>query len=419
MNRNNSLVFYEVEGDNWHLRRESDGGVLIINGSKVIELNKAGYRYVALFLKSGANDSKTVWSMLRYGVNPIKAKKDWLKLKRSLVTAAKGCCAGSGINIQVGERCFQAPLRVDLALTYICNNDCFHCYAGGSHKTEELTTLEWQNALDKLWQFGVPQVAFTGGESLLRADLLELIQYAKGLGMITGLITNGRLLTSEKVTKLVESGLDYVQITIESHLKEVHDRIVGIEGAFEQTLAGLKNALASSLRVTTNTTMTSLNEKEITDTLDFLLQLGVSRIGLNGLIRSQRGKNKEGLPASRLKLILNHAKKSCAISRAELIWFTPTCYLAFDPLQEGFGTKRCAAAQTVLAIEPDGRIIPCQSYFDGLGNIKTDSLKDAWNHPLAMYLRERKWLDKTCQGCTHLMACGGSCPLEYEERAVL
>ena len=49
MNRNNSLVFYEVEGDNWHLRRESDGGVLIINGSKVIELNKAGYRYVALF----------------------------------------------------------------------------------------------------------------------------------------------------------------------------------------------------------------------------------------------------------------------------------------------------------------------------------------------------------------------------------
>ena len=66
MNRNNGLIFCEVEGDNWHLRRESDGGVLIINGSKVIELNQAGYRYVALFLKKGANDNKTIWSMLRY-----------------------------------------------------------------------------------------------------------------------------------------------------------------------------------------------------------------------------------------------------------------------------------------------------------------------------------------------------------------
>lgn len=419
MRKKEILRYKNVDGINWHLRRENDGGVLIVNGGKIIELNKSAFNYVRAFMKKNCSDKKTIWYMFfRHGVFPTKAKKDWLELKESLLTASKGCCEGAGIKLQVEKKEYEAPIRVDLALTYRCNNDCFHCYAGGNHKTDELSTEQWKKAIDKLWQFGVPQVVFTGGESLIRDDLEDLIHYANSKGMITGLITNGRLLKEERVKRLESNGLDFVQITIESHIEDVHDNMVMNKGAFKETLMGIKVALNSQLRVTTNTTMTLLNAKTIIDTVEFLLGLGVKNIGLNGLIRSKRGKDKEGLNANQLREVLQEVQILTEKNSAELIWFTPTCYLAFNPLKERLGTKRCSAASTVLAIEPTGRIIPCQSYFEGLGNVDIDTLEDAWNHPLAVSLRERKWLDEICNSCVHVLACGGSCPLEYEERSV-
>ncbi len=411
--KNKKLLFQEVTGANWHLRRESSGGVLIVNGSKIIELNDSAYRYVKVYMQIRCKDKRMPWAMFfRHGVWPSRAKKDWHSLKDSLVTTSHGCCTGTGIHVEVAKKEYAAPIRVDLALTYRCNNDCYHCYAGGNHETEELNTNQWKDAINKLWQFGVPQVAFTGGESLLRDDLEELVSYAKKLGMITGLITNGRLLTKTRVNKLEAAGLDFVQITVESHEEKIHDQMVMCEGAYKETISGVKAALNSLLRVTTNTTMTTLNSVTILDTVDFLLDLGVKHIGLNGLIRSNRGKDKEGLTGKELQYVLQTAKERCNAVGAELIWFTPTCYLAFNPLKERLGIKRCSAASTVLAIEPFGRILPCQSYYEGLGNIKTDSLEDAWEHPLAVSIRDRKWLEEPCFNCVHNLACGGACPLE-------
>lgn len=238
-----------------------------------------------------------------------------------------------------------------------------------------------------------------------------MVAHAKKLGMIVGLITNGRLLTKDKVTELENAGLDFVQITIESHEEAVHNRMVGRD-AFSETISGIKNSLDSSLKVTTNTTMTVLNANTVLDTVKILLEMGVTHIGLNGLIRAQRGIGKEGLSPMELESILDRAKTLCAEFGAELIWFTPTCYKDFNPLKESLGTKRCSAASTVLAIEPDGRVIPCQSYFQGIGSILSDPLHKIWQHPLAQSLRRREWLDDDCKNCSHLPACGGSCPLE-------
>jgi radical SAM protein with 4Fe4S-binding SPASM domain len=406
------MLFAKVDGNHWHLRRENGGGALIINGSKVIKLNRTAFDYVWSYLRWKNRDNlAALFVAAKYRLRFNKAKSDWQDLKRSLFLGAENCCEASGLRAESEEKEPVAPIRVDLALTYLCNNDCFHCYAGGSRKTQELTTSQWKTALNKLWDFGVPQVAFTGGESLLRQDLPVLVAHAKKLGMIVGLITNGRLLTKDKVTELENAGLDFVQITIESHEEAVHNRMVGRD-AFSETISGIKNSLDSSLKVTTNTTMTVLNANTVLDTVKILLEMGVTHIGLNGLIRAQRGIGKEGLSPMELESILDRAKTLCAEFGAELIWFTPTCYKDFNPLKESLGTKRCSAASTVLAIEPDGRVIPCQSYFQGIGSILSDPLHKIWQHPLAQSLRRREWLDDDCKNCSHLPACGGSCPLE-------
>ena len=78
-------------------------------------------------------------------------------------------------------------------------------------------------SLDHLWAIGIPHIVFTGGEPTLREDLPELIKHAEENGQITGINTNGRRLQDQGyLQKLIDAGLDHVQITFESHLADVH-----------------------------------------------------------------------------------------------------------------------------------------------------------------------------------------------------
>ena len=149
-----------------------------------------------------------------------------------------------------------APYRMDLALTYRCNNNCSHCYNARPRSFSEISTDEWKKILDGLWDIGIPHIIFTGGEPTLRDDLPELIAYAEQKGQITGLNTNGRRLSDPAyVQSLVDAGLDHVQITLESHDPAIHDEMVSLQGAWLETVAGIKNVLKTRLYLMTNTTI--------------------------------------------------------------------------------------------------------------------------------------------------------------------
>jgi radical SAM protein with 4Fe4S-binding SPASM domain len=310
-----------------------------------------------------------------------------------------------------------APYRMDLALTYRCNNACAHCYNARSRSYPELTTKEWFSILDKLWELGIPHVVFTGGEPTLRDDLPELIRHAESNGQITGLNTNARRLKDKTyVDTLVAAGLDHVQITLESHLEKIHDEMVCSSEAWVDTVAGLQNALASKLYVMTNTTMLKLNSPTIPETLEFLGKLGLKTVGLNALIYSGRGKTVgTGLSESELQPLLEKAKKITAKYQQRLIWYTPTQYCNFDPVQMDLGVKGCTAALYNMCIEPDGSVIPCQSYYEKLGSLMKDPWKSIWEHPLSIRLRERKNLPEKCHACSFVQECGGGCPLTFSE----
>jgi len=70
-----------------------------------------------------------------------------------------------------------------------------------------------------------------------------------------------------------------------------------------------------------------------------------------------------------------------------------------------------------LCIEPDGEVIPCQSYYQSLGNILAQPWESIWNHPLALWLRERRYVPEACHDCPVLAECGGGCPLSLPHLA--
>ena len=131
-----------------------------------------------------------------------------------------------------------APYRMDLALTYRCNIDCSHCYNQRKESPGTGNRRLEDDHPNKIWDIGIPHVAFTGGEPTLREDLVELVTYAEDIGLITGLLTNGvRLADEAYVGRLKDAGLDYVQVTIESPEEAIHNRMVKSD-SFRQDRSG-------------------------------------------------------------------------------------------------------------------------------------------------------------------------------------
>jgi radical SAM protein with 4Fe4S-binding SPASM domain len=409
-----------------HLRLDSDGhGTLMVNASRIYHFNPTAALMSYNYLEGcSAQDAvKSLQRQYRVPINQARQDYDTFILDLEKILHPDGSCPVCELDLETVAPFSNhpsAPYRMDLGITYRCNNECDHCYNGRSRQFPELSTRDWINILDRLWQIGVPHIIFTGGEPTLRNDLDELIRHAENNGQITGLNTNGRKLKDPSyVQQLVNAGLDHVQITLESHNPDIHDRMVARQGAWKETTAGIRNVLSSGLYVMTNTTMLQDNSPFMDQTLDFLAELGVPTIGLNALIYSGRGLDVgTGLTDSELPRLLDLAQQKTEQHNQRLIWYTPTDYCQFNPLDFGLGVKGCTAALYNMCIEPDGSVIPCQSYYQALGNILDDEWVSLWNHPLAIQLRERQNLPIRCESCDLLVECGGGCPLARQAHKV-
>jgi radical SAM protein with 4Fe4S-binding SPASM domain len=417
------LFHYERQGlgerSRVHLRIDPDGsGLLLVNASRVMHLNPTAAMMARLALEETPQVNAVSQITRRYQVSAGQALEDYTQFIAQLdqLVRPDGACPIHDLDVEVNPPFSarpSAPYRMDLAITYRCNNDCAHCYNARPRDYPEMPAEEWFKILDRLWALGIPHVVFTGGEPTLRQDLPELIAHAEQNGQITGLNTNGRRLSDPNyVRMLVDAGLDHAQITLESHDPAIHDAMVRAHGAWKQTVAGLRNALDSPLFVMTNTTMLQDNSPYMSATLDFLAELGVPTLGLNALIYSGRGRSVgSGLAESELAPLLDLARDHTQAHGQRLIWYTPTQYCNFDPMQLELGVKGCTAALYNMCIEPDGGVIPCQSYYHVLGNLLSDPWESIWEHDLSVSLRERAYVSSKCQDCVLLPECGGGCPL--------
>jgi radical SAM protein with 4Fe4S-binding SPASM domain len=419
-----------ADGMRLHLRK-GNPGMLWINGKDMLLLNDTAARFIEAYIEvmKRHRDKVDAGEFKKEIARQVKKSyprvpedilaRDFDNIYGTLVDISKGNCPASESNLESQEtdpKQWTAPPRADLALTYRCNNNCYFCYTGGPRQVNELNTKQWKKVIDKLWDSGVPQIVFTGGEPTLRDDLVELVESSQEF--VTGLVTNGRKLAS-LAEGLYKASLDYVQISWESHLPEVHDRMVGVQGAWQETKNGIEAAIKSGLSVITNTTLTKDNLALFPDQVKAGAELGLKMMACNTLICSGRGtcsKQENGPTYAELKQILPEAIGVAEKAGVKLDWYTPTCYKQFNPVELGLGAKACSAAQYNLTVEPDGSVIPCQSWFkDKLGNMLKDKWVNIWNHPVAVGFRNKEYLKgrKECEGCEYLYQCCGGCPLEY------
>jgi radical SAM protein with 4Fe4S-binding SPASM domain len=415
---------YNKDGKIVQLKVEDSGsGMLLVDGTRIECLNSTACEFMKMNL-DGLEDTEAIKRITKsFKIKREDAERDYKNFIKEMQKFIDGEDDVEMKSIKYKEDfsdlqsyTFNSPLRFDFALTYRCNNKCAHCYIPHDRFSNDgkkpLTLEEWKRAIDATYDIGVTHICFTGGEPTLFEYLPELISYARGKNLLTGLITNGRALSKKSyVSKLVESGLDHVQITLESHIPEVHDKMVCVDGAWKETVEGIRNCVGN-LHTITNTTLTKLNAPTFEDTLVFLKSLGIRTFASNSLIHSGKGiDNDLGINESELEPILKRILKKSNELSLNFLWYTPTRYCVLDPVNLGLGVKQCSAANVNMCIEPDGGVLPCQSFYQPLGNILTDDFAKIWNHDRCKWIREREYALEKCKTCEKFELCGCGCPL--------
>jgi len=152
-----------------------------------------------------------------------------------------------------------------------CNLTCQHCYSISCDKDfpGELTTAEACRVMDDLKAFGVPVLILSGGEPLLRPDILELARRAKSMGFYVGLSSNGTLIGSHNVDAIAGAGFDYVGISLDG-MESTHDRFRRKQGAFRAAMNGIRLCRGAGIKVGLRFTLTEGNAAELPSILRLL-----------------------------------------------------------------------------------------------------------------------------------------------------
>ena len=168
---------------------------------------------------------------------------------------------------------FGIPVRsLRISVTQKCNYNCIYCHMEGINYNvpNEMTAKEIERVSRILVKFDIKKVKITGGEPLIRKDIIEIIEAFKKTGMNEiSMSTNGSLL-KELAKPLRKAGLNRVNISLPSLKKEVYEYITG-GGKIENALEGIDAAIEAKLTpIKINTViLKGINENEFYDFINF------------------------------------------------------------------------------------------------------------------------------------------------------
>ncbi len=326
-----------------------------------------------------------------------------------------------------------APFLVIWDFTHMCNLQCKHCYQDAQRALpDELDTHEAKQLICDLADAGVVVIAFSGGEPLMRKDFFEIAACARDRGMYVALASNGTMITPEVAGRLKETGVAYVEISLDGKDAAHHDAMRGIDGAFERSVAGIKNCVREDLYTCSATTVTQDNYDQIPEIHRLAQDLGVPRVICFNFIPTGGVEmaDKDITPCQREDLLKFLLAKNVPGQTPEVLSTAPQFARVALQIDEDSGVPvrhfhlgaklkgrtrmladfigGCGAGRLYCCIEPQGDVQPCVFMPIKVGNIREQPFLDIWHTaPALKKLRDRDCLTGACHSCENKYICGG------------
>ena len=326
-------------------------------------------------------------------------------------------------------------------ITRSCNLFCSHCRAS-AHKggyEGELTTEECFRVIDQILEVGKPMIILTGGEPLLRADVLEIGKYAADRGLMVVMGTNGTLLTEEMAAKLKAIPVTTVGVSLDFPSAARHDDFRCMVGTFDAAMSGITNAKRAGMSIQINSTISKLNVAYLDELISLAMEIGAKSFHPFLLVPTGRGKDIEAseLSPEEYEQTLNHILDKTAELRGKIA-IRPICAPHFmrisrqrmnqsgeaapptgRPSASGHPghsfSRGCLSGTGFCFISHLGSVQGC-GYLDvEAGNVRQESFGQIWNKSnLFTNLRDMGKLKGKCGVCEYQRICGGCRARAYE-----
>jgi radical SAM protein with 4Fe4S-binding SPASM domain len=317
---------------------------------------------------------------------------------------------------QMGVRALKLgiPLKVQLDLTYRCNERCIHCYLDHEDRGE-MTTAEIRDLLDQLAEAGVFFLTLSGGEIFMRKDFFEILEHARKLQFSVKLKTNAVMIRAAKAKRIAELAVESVQISLYSHKPEVHDEITKLPGSFKRTMEGARLLKEAGVKVGFANVLMQHNVDDYPEVQALAAQLGVAYnvdATITPMMDGDRSILALNVDAEKLEEIF-HDPSLTGGSSDEF------CAPPAGPmsLEAAYEMIPCSAGHTACYVSPYGEVYPCVQFPYVVGNIRQQRFIDIWrDSPQLKDVRSiRHGNLEGCSSCVHGGSCSRCPGLAYSE----
>ena len=305
---------------------------------------------------------------------------------------------------------------VEWLATYECNICCPFCEASAGKAAEnELTTHEAIALIDDLANMGIKRLVISGGEPLVRRDLMDIMHYGNKKGLRFGLVTNSYLV--DTLWDRLKQFDYFLYFTSIDGLPEYHDGMRK-RGSFGKAMEALDLFAALGVRTRIiNTVLHSDNIGQLEELYRLVTSSAANRWHIAPIANVGRcdDRSKYGLDGRILKNIVSfirhHHHQDLAIDLAEACSYLG--YFDGQPVGKPFF---CGAGLTRCSVMPDGEVVGCHTIYDNRwseGNIRDKAFSQIWKQNFSRF-RENRRLYDSCRDCIYLKKCRGGCWSEME-----
>ncbi len=312
------------------------------------------------------------------------------------------------------------PIIVSWNTTRLCNLACGHCYLDAvSRKREapdELRTKEALGVIDQLAETAPgAMLILTGGEPLLRRDLVDLVRAASQKGLMPVVGTNGTLLSGERALRLKDAGAAGVGISLDSANPGFHDSLRGAAGAWKRAVGGIEAARTAGLAILLQTTLFEENRHDLSAMADIAEHFEAMAFNLFFLVCTGRGVTQTDLSAQTYEETLREIDRLQRERPSLKIRARCAPYMrrvqGLHAGEQGGGyaewSSACLAGRGYFRITPQGYVTPCPYIPVVAGSLRMQTLDDIWqSSPLFARLRNEMPGGK-CGVCDYRISCGG------------
>lgn len=315
--------------------------------------------------------------------------------------------------LQISEK--SLPLWLLAELTYRCPLQCPYCSNPtnfADYLQNELNTEEWKKVFEEARKLGATQLGFSGGEPLLRKDLVELVETASSLGYYTNLITSSVGMDEELLGKLKKAGLDHIQISFQASSEELNDYFAGTK-SFEHKVRMAKLFKQHDFPVVLNIVIHRHNIDDIEQIINMALEIGANDVELaNAQYYGFGLHNRDQLMPTKQQLIraesITNKYQEKHKGKTNFYFVVPDYFENRPkPCMNGWG-------KIFMTITPDGAALPCHSarMIPDLEfpNVRDNSIKWIWEEsPAFNHFRGFDWMKEPCKTCPDRFKDYGGC----------